>query len=87
MWRRIIWGRPSHLVSGRFLVFAMLASAGLGIVAWDAGRALGRPVVVHTEWRKPDWDLADPFERCLAAMEQAEIPGDMWKCYETPQPV
>lgn len=28
------------------------------------------------------WDLTNPFERCLAAMEQAEIPADVWECRE-----
>lgn len=34
------------------------------------------------------FDLVNPWERCLAAMEEAEIPGDMWECHEpTAQPI
>jgi hypothetical protein len=28
----------------------------------------------------PGFDLTSPFERCLAAMEAAEIPADLWEC-------
>lgn len=28
------------------------------------------------------FDITDPWERCLSAMESAHIPGDMWECYE-----
>lgn len=30
-------------------------------------------------------DLSNPFDRCLAAMSDAEIPADMWECYEYPR--
>ena len=54
-----------------------------GAVGWNVGAQAFRPVVVHTEPRRfHNWDIADPWERCLAAMEAAEIPGDMWECHE-----
>lgn len=30
-------------------------------------------------------DLSNPYDRCVAAMGDAEIPGDMWECYEYPR--
>lgn len=61
------------------MAFCMVA----GAAAWNIGAQAFRPVVVYSEFRRShDWDLTDPWERCLAAMEQAEIPGDMWECHE-----
>lgn len=35
----------------------------------------------------PTYDLTNPFDRCLLAVESAELPGWMWECRETPPPV
>lgn len=70
------------------LLMVYLGLSGVVCAAvYNATQVAMRPVVIHTEWRKIPWDLSNPFDRCLAAMQDAEIPGDMWDCYETPQPI
>lgn len=66
----------------RVFVTLLATAAVAGAVGWNLGVQLSRQVVVHVEYRRIPWDLSDPWERCLAAMEQAEIPGDMWECHE-----
>lgn len=70
---------------GRLLVASMLISAVLGAIGADMAESARRPVVIHAEWRQIPWDLSDDWQRCLAAMQDAEIPGDMWECHEHPE--
>lgn len=70
---------------GRLLVVTMLASATLGAFLHDAGVKAVQPVIMHAEWRRIPFDLSDDWQRCLAAMQDAEIPGDVWECHEHPQ--
>jgi hypothetical protein len=85
-----------HLVSTKFLTGLMLgvalASSAATLVGFHAGRELAReiltpdaPMIVWTE-EVPDpersFDLGSDFERCLAAMDAAELPGWMWECRE-----
>lgn len=52
----------------------LMVGVGLGVAI--GYRVAPAPVEVHS------WDITDPWERCLSAMEAAEIPGDMWECHE-----
>lgn len=79
-----VWGRPSHLVSTRFAVAMLIMASVAGAVGADLGRTLTAPTVVRVR-EVHSFDLANPWERCLDAMEAAEIPGDMWECYEYPR--
>lgn len=40
------------------------------------------PQVVEVRYVRPVFDISNPFERCLAAVESAELPGWMWECNE-----
>lgn len=54
-------------------------------VGWDC-RTMGNKVCGwDVPQLPPDWDLTDPYDRCLAAMADAEIPADQWDCYEYPR--
>jgi hypothetical protein len=74
-------------MSGRLVVAVMVGSSIMGALGFDAWRTLTAPTVFVVREVEPVhvWDLANPWERCLAAMEAAEIPGDMWECYEYPR--
>lgn len=65
------------------------------VLGWFAGVMIGVGLGISIGIRLvpvPDevhvWDLTSPWDRCLAAMEGAELPDWMWECRETPdQPV
>lgn len=84
-----------HLVETRFMIMFGLACAVAGGLGATLIAEVARPAHGHVINRTPDlsdvwvlpqpaheWDLVDPWQRCMAAMESAEIPGDMWVCYE-----
>lgn len=86
-----MWGRPTMLVSPRFMVASALVFAFMGAFGWEASQAW---VARHeVRWVGPvsivddpvhEWDLTSPWERCLAAVEAAELPAWMWECREYP---
>lgn len=79
---------------GPLILTTAALSMGIFIGAmWQAMREhaevrthIGHVVDSPALWVLPlpahDFDLANPFDRCLAAMEAAEIPGWMWECRE-----
>lgn len=85
---RLIWGRPSMMISKRFALVMMVASGLACTYAYEAGKAY--VARTHPVWvgpveivaQDPAWDLGNDFDRCLAAMDAAEIPGWMWECRE-----
>lgn len=87
MLRRLVtWGPRLTLPLG--LIMAYVLGSGVACAAaYNAAQVAARPTVVRTEWREHGRDLTDPFERCLAAMGDAEIPADVGLCVRPPQPV
>lgn len=73
-------------LSGRLLVAALFAAGVLGPIGGDLGRGLLVPTQVIWAGRDSapagDWDLADPWQRCQAALADAEIPSSVGYCYE-----
>ena len=59
-----------------FGMFMCGVAVGIGVGARMQESLTPPPAEVH------EWDITDPWERCLSAMEAAEIPGDMWECHE-----
>lgn len=88
-----------HIVSTRFAVaLASLLVASGALIGAGVSLAVSAPPQVMLTERAPDlsdvwvlpqpgpgFDLTNDWERCLAAMESAEIPGWMWECHELAQ--
>ena len=69
----------------RALLAIVALSAVAGAAGWNIGAQHFRAPVVRWEVREVhEFDLSDPWERCLAAVEDARIPGWMWECREFP---
>lgn len=90
-------------MSTRFLVVLLAGTAVLSSALSVGGYALGQvwarelsgqaaqvsPIVWTESVPDPErsFDLGSDFERCLAAMDAAHLPGWMWECHEFPQPI
>lgn len=74
-----------HLVSTSFAV-AFAAAFALGGVLVGTGIAqISTPPAApttHGADPHPTPSSGNPWQRCLAAMEDAQIPGWMWECHE-----
>lgn len=82
-----------HVMSTRFLVVLLClasvagAAGSMAVQGWaqyarvgwsvQGVRPLSEPLDTETQF-----DLGSPFERCLAAVDGAELPGWMWECHE-----
>lgn len=92
----IAWGAAAG-----FAIAMVLASTPNGLPdAWVRPIVVANADLMPTE-DSPGWDcktmgnrvcgdpgnldMSNPFDRCLAAMADAEIPADMWECYEYPR--
>jgi hypothetical protein len=92
----------SHRALTGVIMFAVLAGGVTGAVITGMVASEGHPAPsgVITE-DMPGWDcatmgngtcgpthdLTDPFDRCLSAVESAELPAWVWECHQTPAPV